>query len=88
MEDIESQGIELFHATIRFAILGGFLDEVKHVVDRLFGIIACDGRLDVSKELFVVLYSLDCYQQERTNDLRTTCLVITRQLELQLDSLL
>jgi hypothetical protein len=47
-------------------IIGAFLDEVEHIVDRFFGVVPSDGRLYVGQEFSIVLDSLAFCVSRRT----------------------
>ena len=51
--------IELFHTFSCALIARGFLDVVKNVVDRFFGVVAGDGALDIGEKFNIVFGSLE-----------------------------
>lgn len=48
----------MLHALVGLVVFGILLDKVEHVVDRLFRVVASDGRLDIGEELLVMLDTL------------------------------
>ena len=58
LKRLESLRIKLLHAVVGFLIVGTLLDEIQHIVDGLFGIIASDRRFHIGEKFLIVFDSL------------------------------
>jgi hypothetical protein len=58
LEGLEGERVEHANADASLFVFGIFLDEIKHVVDGLFRVVAGNSGLDVCEELAIVIDGL------------------------------